>query len=74
MLNTPIPQIILAYEGKMDFAVKTNPFGAPKKVPPSKAQEREGKIKRQRSRLALMKVEARQKQRGRECQKPQNDC
>lgn len=27
VLNTPIPQLMLALEGKFDFAVKTNPFG-----------------------------------------------
>ena len=27
VLTTPIPQVMLALEGKFDFAVKSNPFG-----------------------------------------------
>lgn len=34
-LNTPMPQIYLAVEGRVDFAVKTNPFGAGKKEKPA---------------------------------------
>lgn len=31
MLNTPLSQINLALKGRIDFVVKTNPFGSGKK-------------------------------------------
>ena len=31
VMNTPIPQLVLAMEGKLDFTAKTNPFGGPAK-------------------------------------------
>ena len=64
VLNTPIAQLVLAIDGKFDFAVKTNPFGAkpkPKEADPAviskklaaldaiKAKAREVKEKRVRS-------------------------
>lgn len=30
-LDTPVPMIVLAIEGKVDFVQKTNPFGSGKK-------------------------------------------
>lgn len=56
----------------MDFAMKTNPFGAPKK---KEEPVKESAVKRQRSRLTLMKLEAQQrnKERGKACQKLQKD-
>lgn len=32
-LDTPMPQLFLALEGRIDFLKKTNPFGAPDKKP-----------------------------------------
>lgn len=36
VLNTPIPQLLLAIEGCCEFARMTNPFGTPKKTPDTK--------------------------------------
>lgn len=38
-MTTPVPRILLALEGKMDFVIKTNPWGSKKKdeKPKSKA-------------------------------------
>ncbi len=38
-LNTPIPQILLAFDGKVDFIVKTNPFGDGKSGKGAKAND-----------------------------------
>jgi len=65
-LNTPIPQIILAMEGKYDFAMKTNPFGAKPKPKPNK--KREAKLEAQRSKFALLRLEAKQHHKDKACQ------
>ena len=64
-MATPIPQLILAYEGKFDYARLTNPFGSPpKKKETDKPQrtpaEREAFINSQRTALALMRAKAKQ--------------
>ena len=64
-MSAPIPHIILAYEGKFDYARLTNPFGsAPKKKETDKPQrtpeEREAFINSQRTALALMRAKAKQ--------------
>jgi hypothetical protein len=53
-MTTPIPQIILAVEGKMDFARMTNPFGAKKK----QTEEQKAELNKQRSAFQLMKLDA----------------
>jgi hypothetical protein len=35
VLNTPLSQINLALKGRIDFIVKTNPFGSGKKEEPT---------------------------------------
>lgn len=30
-MTTPVPRILLGLEGKMDFVIKTNPWGSAKK-------------------------------------------
>jgi hypothetical protein len=62
-LNTPIPQIILALEGKYDFAVKTNPFGGGKKESKRTPEERAAFIKAQRTEFAFIKADSRRKAR-----------
>ena len=52
---TPIPQIVLAIEGKMDFARMTNPFGGKKE----KTDEQKAEINKQRTAFQLMKMDAR---------------
>lgn len=55
----------------MDFVGKTNPFGgAPKKKPVKKGSPN---LADQRGKLALMKIEARQKHEAGKCQKQQKD-
>lgn len=69
-MDTPIPQIILAAEGKMDFMVKTNPFGgAPQK---KQGKKQTVSLNAQREKLALMQMHARDKHRDKQCQKQQN--
>ena len=58
-LHTPIPQIMLAIEGKFDFAVKTNPFGQPKDK--EKEKERKERLSVQRTALSMARLEAQQK-------------
>lgn len=64
-MSTPIPHIILAYEGKFDYARLTNPFGSPPKKketdkPKRTPEEREAFIQSQRTALALMRAKAKQ--------------
>jgi len=54
-----VPEIFLALEGKYDFVMKTNPFGAPKD--PLKEKVRQEKLSTQRAAFAMAKAEARQK-------------
>jgi hypothetical protein len=54
-----MPQLLLALEGRVDFLKKTNPFGGGEDKPKQEftiAQQR--KINEQRSRFALMKIDA----------------
>jgi len=39
--DTPIPQIELALDGRVDFLKKTNPWGAEKEETPAAASEEE---------------------------------
>lgn len=77
--STPIPQIVLAVEGKMDFTQKTNPFGAPPRKPTKKRKKPRKSPEELMASLALIKIDARQKhierhnQEADKCQKPQND-
>jgi hypothetical protein len=57
-LSTAVPQIILAVEGKADFASQTNPFGPSK--PKKKADEKT--IQDQRNLFQRMKLDAAQRQ------------
>lgn len=63
VLHTPIPQIILAYDGKIDFAIKTNPFAASKKSKPKQSKPG-AEYQRKRTALAMAKLEMRQAMRG----------
>lgn len=69
VLNTPIPQLILAYEGRWDFAIKTNPFGGESKEDKARREAEEAERKRRRaaklSRFNLAKLEMRQKMKDR---------
>ena len=65
-LNTPIPQIILALEGKYDFAIKTNPFGGGKQESKRTPEERAAFIKSQRTELAMIKAEFKAKAKGKD--------
>jgi hypothetical protein len=47
-------------EGKYDFAVKTNPFGTPKKEP---SKEDKAKIDAQRQKFLLYRMDAKHKAR-----------
>lgn len=58
MWSAPIPQIVLAVEGRFDFVGKTNPFGA-KKAP---TKEQQARLNAQRTSLALSIAEAKRKQ------------
>jgi hypothetical protein len=61
-LNTPIPQILLAIDGKFEFVARTNPFGG---RPKPKGKPKEGKpVKTAESEIAaftMTKLAARQK-------------
>lgn len=62
VLDAPIPQIILAIEGKADFARKSNPFGGgEKKKAPALTEAQQRKVAEQRTRFALMKLDAKQR-------------
>ena len=68
-LNTPIPQIVLAYEGKIDFVIKTNPFGGSK----SAAKPVDKSVAKQKlAALDAIKMKAKAA-REKKCQKPQKD-
>ena len=56
VLDTPIPQLMLALEGKIDFAKKTNPFAATEKDDSAVR-----KIEEQRALFHRMKMDARSK-------------
>jgi len=56
-LSTPIPQILLALEGKADFVSQTNPFGPSK---PRKKTDAE-KIEQQRNLFQRRKMDAAQR-------------
>jgi hypothetical protein len=55
VLHTPIPQILLAFEGKIDFTAKTNPFGVKKKPKPADLE----KLQEQRAQFHRLKLDAR---------------
>jgi hypothetical protein len=59
-LRAPIPQILLAFEGKWDMLIKSNPFGSSQK-PDAKAAKKEKQLQSFRSNLSMMKIEMRQK-------------
>ena len=59
-MRAPIPQILLAYEGKWDMLIKSNPFGGSKKTD-AKAVKKEKQLQAFRSNLSMMKIEMRQK-------------
>ena len=68
VLNTPIAQLVLAIDGKFDFAVKTNPFGAkpkPKEADPVV-------VSKKLAALDAIKAKAREV-RNKTCQKQQKD-
>lgn len=68
VLNTPIAQLVLAIEGKFDFAVKTNPFGSkpkPKEADPAV-------VAKKLAALDAIKAKAREV-RNKTCQKQQKD-
>ena len=50
--TTPVPQIILALEGKYDFVIKTNPFGGGKDTAKPLSEDEQAK------RLAANKAKA----------------
>ncbi|MEM1142725.1 MAG: hypothetical protein AAGI88_09085 [Pseudomonadota bacterium] len=54
VVSTPIPQLLLAFEGKIDCVTKTNPFGAKPKRKPAD----EDKLKEQRALFNRMKLDA----------------
>jgi len=54
-LHTPIPQIILAIDGKADFVSKTNPFG------PARKKTDAEKLKDQRNLFQRRKLDAAQR-------------
>lgn len=55
---TPVPQLLLALDGKMEFVAKTNPFGAVKKKP---TKEQQAKIQQQRDALNRVRLDLRAK-------------
>jgi len=57
--KTPVPQLILAIQGRYDYALKTNPFGAPKDKEKEKA--RKEKLDAQRTAFFMARSELRQK-------------
>lgn len=65
-MSAPIPQILLAYEGRIDFVVKTNPFGGgSKNTTPEKPKNTE-KLDALRTQFALAKLDARSEDKFRE--------
>jgi len=56
-LSTPTPQIMLALEGKIDFACQTNPFGPSK--PRNKSDQQ--KLQEQRNLFVRRKMDAAQR-------------
>jgi len=68
VLNTPIAQLVLAIDGRFDFAIKTNPFGSkpkPKEVDPAVIQKKMA---------TLDAINAKAKDvRNKKCRKPQKD-
>lgn len=61
-----MPQIFLAYEGKVDFLVKTNPFGGGKQDEQQEsAEEKSAKLAKEQAKALkfdLMMIKARRKQ------------
>ena len=55
VLTTPIPQLMLALEGKFDFAVKTNPFGGK----PTEKRVDDSVIQKRTAALEVIKSKAR---------------
>ena len=69
--HTPVPQIILAIEGRYDFAIKTNPFGAgkssnekPKKAKTEDPELLKAKQQNQVLKFDMMKLKVRQNKMG----------
>ena len=58
-LYTPIPQILLAIQGKAEFVAQSNPFGSSK--PRKKTDEQ--KLQDQRNLFARMRLDAAERQR-----------
>ena len=67
VLNTPIPQLLLAIDGRFEFANKTNPFGGGK---PKKPMD-ESVVKERKATLDMIKANA-ALARNKRCQKQQN--
>lgn len=70
VLSTPIPQVMLALEGKFDFAAKTNPFGG-KAAKPRKPDD-PAVVREKQATLDAIKAKAKAV-REKKCQKQQKD-
>ena len=67
VLNTPIPQLLLAIEGKFEFANKTTPFGGgqPKKPLDEKTvSERKATLDAIKAQAARKRIECQKQQKG----------
>lgn len=64
-LYTPIPQILLAIQGKADFVSQSNPFGSTK--PRQKTDEQ--KLQDQRNLFSRLKMDAAERQRTKKAEK-----
>jgi len=61
IMHTPIPQLILAIEGKYEFAMKTNPFGGAKKAAKKIDPETKARVAAQALKLDMLGIAERQK-------------